>query len=87
MGALLRAGRGLGIACSLPSHGGRSETRGLGLPVASALSATAAPVLRYARVGIASVQGNGLASCEDRGLILSTQMWFLGVDLSIFCAS
>ncbi|KAG2590445.1 hypothetical protein PVAP13_5NG403500 [Panicum virgatum] len=45
-----RLGRGLGIACSLPSHGGRSETRGLGLPVASALSATAAPVLRSRQI-------------------------------------
>ncbi|KAG2599433.1 probable sodium/metabolite cotransporter BASS2, chloroplastic [Panicum virgatum] len=45
-----RLGRGLGIACSLPSHGGRNEKCGLGLPVASALSATAAPVLRSRQI-------------------------------------
>ncbi|RLN25389.1 putative sodium/metabolite cotransporter BASS2, chloroplastic [Panicum miliaceum] len=45
-----RLGCGLGIACSLPSHGGRNEKRGLGIPVASALSATAAPVLRSRQI-------------------------------------
>jgi len=69
----------LGIACSLPSHGGRNEKCGLGLPVASALSATAAPVLRYARTGIAFGSGDGLAK------LLRSRLDFVSTNVVLGC--
>jgi BASS family bile acid:Na+ symporter len=48
--AVMDAGCGLGIACSMPSLGMGNEKHELGLAVASAPAATTTPVLRYARV-------------------------------------
>lgn len=86
--AVMDAGCGLGIACSMPSYGMGNEKHELGLAVASAPAATITPVLsRYARgltgplelllfneiSSLFSRSGHGLARCEDQSLTLS--MW------------
>lgn len=55
MDAVMDAGCGLRIACSMPSYGIGNDKHDLGLTVASAPAAIVTSALRYAHVSIRSL--------------------------------